>query len=569
MIRAMKARTRGIITSMVGKATAQEIIQDAIQVAIRPGTRPSARQVATPETRKVMKNEVPSGRATRMQEAGSFFTAGGTICYGLGMSNPLPFQTAKQLAAAIRKKKIGCVELLDLYLERIEAHNPELNAVIAMDVEGARKRAKAADKAVKAGRKLGPLHGVPMTLKESYDIAGYATTWGDPAFKDHKAEKNSLAAQRLLDAGVTLFGKTNVPLNLADWQSYNKVYGLTKNPWDLSRTPGGSSGGSGAALAAGLTGLEAGSDIGASIRNPAHYCGVFGHKPSWGVVSPRGHALNGNVAQADISVCGPLARGAADLEIAMDVMAGPDEIDGRGWTLTLPKSKKKKLRDFKVAVVANDPNCDVDQSVQDQIQALADFLGKQKAKVSDTARPAIDTAEQNDVYIRLLRAATSGRMPDEAWRQAARDAAALPDDDMSYFAQMQRGNSLSHRTWLQLNEKRHRMRLAWDAFFKDYDLLLCPVAVTAAFPHDHKDPRHERTIVVNNKKVPVVDQIFWAGYSCVTYLPASAAPIGLSSDGLPIGVQIVGPQYGDYSCIQFAKLLEQEYRSFVPPPAYS
>jgi amidase len=485
------------------------------------------------------------------------------------MSNTLPFQTAKQLAAAIRKKKIGCLELLDLYLERIEAHNPELNAVIAMDVDGARKRAKAADRAVKTGKKLGPLHGVPMTLKESYDIAGYPTTWGNPAFKDQKVEKNSLSAQRLLDAGVTLFGKTNVPLNLADWQSYNEVYGVTKNPWDHSRTPGGSSGGSGAALAAGLTGLEAGSDIGASIRNPAHYCGVFGHKPTFGVVSPRGHALAGNVAHADISVCGPLARGAADLEIAMDVMAGPDDIDGRGWTLTLPRSKKKTLREFKVAVVTSDPNCEPDQSVQDEIQKLADFLGRQKAKVSDTARPAIDTAEQNDVYVRLLRAATSGRMTDEAWRAAARDAAALPDDDMSYFAQMQRGNSLSHRDWLQLNEKRHRMRLAWDAFFKDYDLLLCPVAVTAAFPHDHKDPRHERLIVVNNKQVPVVDQIFWAGYSGVTYLPASAAPIGESVEGLPIGVQIVGPQYGDYSCIQFAKLLDQEYRSFVPPPAYA
>src|SRR3954469_1126187 len=553
---------------MVGKATAQAIIQEVIQMPNMPGTGPSARQVATPETRKVMKNEVPKGRAKRIQEAGNFFTAGGTVCYGRSMSNSLPFQTAKQLAAAIAKKKIGCVELLDLYLKRVEAHNPALNAIIAMDVEGARKRARAADKAVKAGKKLGPLHGVPMTLKESYDIAGYPTTWGNPAFKDKKVEKNSLATERLLAAGVTLFGKTNVPLNLADWQSYNEVYGVTNNPWDLSRTPGGSSGGSGAALAAGLTGLEAGSDIGASIRNPAHYCGVFGHKPTWGVVSPRGHALNGNVAQADISVCGPLARGAADLEIAMDVMAGPDEIDGRGWTLSLPRSKKKKLRDFKVAVVPSDPNCEVDQSVQDQIQALADFLGKNKAKVSDTARPAIDTAEQNDVYIRLLRAATSGRLPDAVWNQAARDAAALPDSDMSYFAQMQRGNSLSHRTWLQLNEKRHQMRLAWDAFFQDYDLMLCPVAVTAAFPHDQKGLRHLRTIVVNNKKVPVVDQIFWAGYAGLAYLPASVAPIGQTKDGLPIGVQIIGRQYDDYTCIQFAKLLEQEYRSFVPPPAY-
>ena len=280
------------------------------------------------------------------------------------MPQALPFQTAKQLAAAIRKKKIGCLELLDLYLERVKAYNPELNAIIAMDVEGARKRARAADKAVKAGRKLGPLHGVPMTIKESFDVAGYPTTWGDPAFKDTVIAKNSLVAQRMIDAGVTLFGKTNVPLNLADWQSYNEVYGSTNNPWDLGRTPGGSSGGSGAALAAGLTGIEAGSDIGASIRNPAHYCGVWGHKPSWGVVSPKGHALAGAVAYGDIGVVGPLARGAEDLEIALTAMAGPDSIDGRGWTLSLPRSKKTKLRDFKVAVLLTDPNAEVDDSVQ-------------------------------------------------------------------------------------------------------------------------------------------------------------------------------------------------------------
>jgi amidase len=168
----------------------------------------------------------------------------------------------------------------------------------------------------------------------------------------------------------------------------------------------------------------------------------------------------------------------------------------------------------------------------------------------------------------MLRATTSGRQTDAEFQEALRDAAALPDDDLSYFAQMQRGNTLSHRTWTQLNEKRHRMRLAWDAFFKDYDLMIAPVAQTAAFPHDQKTIRHERTIVVNNKKLPVVDQIFWAGYASITLLPATAAPIGETKDGLPIGVQIIGPQYGDYSTIAFAKLLEKEYRSFVPPPAY-
>ena len=255
------------------------------------------------------------------------------------MSLALPFRTAKQLASAVRKKKIGCLELLDLYLKRVEAHNPKLNAIIATDIPGARKRAKAADKAVKAGKKLGPLHGVPMTIKESFDVTGYSSTYGDPAFKKYIAPKNSLVAQRMVDAGVTLFGKTNVPLNLADWQSYNEIYGVTNNPWDLGRTPGGSSGGSGAALAAGLTGIEAGSDVGASIRNPAHYCGVYGHKPTYDVVSYKGHT-RGNVSVGDITVVGPLARGAEDLEIAMDVIAGPDEIDGRGWKLTVPRSKK-------------------------------------------------------------------------------------------------------------------------------------------------------------------------------------------------------------------------------------
>jgi amidase len=249
-------------------------------------------------------------------------------------------------------------------------------------------------------------------------------------------------------------------------------------------------------------------------------------------------------------------------------MAGPDEIDARGWKLALPKSNKRKLRDFRVAVVLSDANAEVDRSVQDEIQKLADFLGRRRARVSDRARPAFDTAELSDVYIRLLRAATSGRLGEAAWRQAAADAASAAPDDRSYFAQMQRGNSLPHRTWLQLNEKRHRMRLAWDAFFGDFDVLLCPVAVSAAFPHDHAGLRHNRTIVVDNRKQPVVDQIFWAGYSGVTLLPATAAPIGQSADGLPIGVQIVGPQYGDYQTIAFAKLLEKEYRGFVPPPAY-
>jgi len=486
------------------------------------------------------------------------------------MPTALPFQTAKQLATAIRKKKIGCVELLDLYLKRVETHNPALNAIIAMDVEGARKRAKAADRAVKSGKKLGPLHGVPMTIKESFNVAGYATTWGIPALKDNKVTTNALVTQRMLNAGVTLFGKTNVPLMLADFQSYNDVYGTTNNPWDPTRTPGGSSGGSAAALAAGLTGIEAGSDIGSSIRNPAHYCGVYGHKPTFNVVSGKGHAAGDWASPgADIAVVGPLARGAEDLEIAMEAMAGPDEIDGRGWKLALPRSKKKKLRDFKVAMLLDDRHGEVDHTVQDEIRKLADFLGRKNVKVSDTARPAFDTAEMNEVYLKLLNAATSRGLPDKDFEARREAAARFPADDHSARAHMLRGTTMSHRDWLAVNERRHRLRLVWDAFFRDYDILLCPVLSSAAFPHNHDPDRVNRTIIVNNRKVPAFDQLFWAGYSGATYLPATAAPIGQTADGLPVGVQIVGPQYGDYSCIQFAKLLEKEYRSFVPPPAYA
>src|SRR3990170_5952439 len=233
-----------------------------------------------------------------------------------------PFRSAKALAAEIRRKKIGCLELLDLYLSRVEKHNPALNAIIATEVENARKRARAADRALARKQVWGPLHGVPMTIKESYDVAGMPTTWGVPELRDNVAPGNALAVDRLLGAGVVLFGKTNVPIYLADWQSYNAIYGTTNNPWDLTRSPGGSSGGSAAALAAGLTGFEAGSDIGSSIRNPAHYCGVFGHKPTYGIVPPRGQSLPGRVATTDISVIGPLGRSADDLALGLAAMAG-------------------------------------------------------------------------------------------------------------------------------------------------------------------------------------------------------------------------------------------------------
>src|SRR5882672_11329741 len=295
------------------------------------------------------------------------------------------FRSAKHLASDIRRRKLGCLEALDLFLARVDRFTPQLNASLPSDVEAARRRARQADAALRKGKVWGPLHGVPMTVKESYDVAGMPTTWGLSELKDNVPPRNALAVDRLLGAGVVLFGKTNVPSWLADWQSFNPVYGTTNNPWDLSRTPGGSSGGSAAALAAGLTGFEAGSDIGSSIRNPAHYCGVYGHKPTYGIVPPRGQALPGRVAASDISVIGPMARSAEDLEIGLGVMAGPDDIAAAGYTLRLPTPRQKTLRDFKIAVMLTDPNSEVDAEVQAKIQAVADFLAGKRAKVSDRA----------------------------------------------------------------------------------------------------------------------------------------------------------------------------------------
>jgi amidase len=478
------------------------------------------------------------------------------------------FRSAKQLAADIRRRKLGCLEALDLFLARVARFNPQLNAIVASDVEAARRRARQADAALRKGKVWGPLHGVPMTVKESYDVVGMPTTWGLSELKDNMPPRNALSVDRLLGAGAVLFGKTNVPSWLADWQSFNPVYGTTNNPWDLSRTPGGSSGGSAAALAAGLTGFEAGSDIGSSIRNPAHYCGVYGHKPTFGIVPPRGQALPGRVAQGDISVIGPMGRSADDLALGLSVMAGADEIDGAGWRLALPAPRRKALRDFKVAVMLTDPVSEVDDEVQARVQAVADFLAKRKARVSDTARPAIDTAEAQRVYVLLLRAATAGRQTAAEFARNAEIARGLGPDDDSYYARMTRANVAPHRDWLAANEARHKMRWRWAEFFRDYDLLLCPAAASAAFPHDHEGERHERTIPVNGRRVPTTDQLFWAGYPGMAFLPATAAPAGFSRAGLPIGVQIVGPQYGDRTCIELARLLERDFQGFVPPPGY-
>jgi len=485
------------------------------------------------------------------------------------MSLPLVFRSATELARLLKARKISPRELLDLCLDQYARHNDTLNAVVVTDIDRARRSASASGRRLKAGNSMGPFDGVPMTAKESFDWKGTPSTWGVPRLKDNIAASDAVVLKRLTDAGAVVYGKTNVPLMLSDWQSFNDIYGTTSNPWDPARAPGGSSGGSAVALATGMSALEIGSDIGASIRNPAHYCGVYGHKPTWGVVPYRGHFLPSIVHPADISVAGPLARSARDLATMMKILAGSDGIDARGVTVALPPAKQTSFKEFRVAVMLTDPESEVDQPVQDLIAGLAKFLERRVRKLSMTARPEFSTREAMDIYIALLRSATSRRQTDEDFAENTTKVSAFRADDDSYYARMTRAYVMPHRAWLMVNERRHQMRLLWDKFFEDWDVLLCPAAASAAFPHDHEGERHDRLIEVNGKKVPTTDQLFWAGYSGGFLLPSTVAPLGLTPQGLPSGVQIVTRQYGDHTSIRFAELLEREYAAFVPPPGYA
>ncbi len=476
----------------------------------------------------------------------------------------LHFQSASALARSIREGQLTARGALEHFLDRIDRLNGPINAVIHQDRDGARARADAADAARAAGAPLGPLHGVPMTVKESYQVRGTPTTFGIPQFRDNITDRDAVAVQRLTAAGANVFGKTNVPIRLADFQSYNEIYGTTGNPWDLTRTPGGSSGGSAAALAAGLTGLEIGSDIGGSIRNPAHFCGVFGHKPTYGLCPTRGHSLDDSVAASDISVIGPLARSAEDLETALQLMAGPDEIDVPGLATDLPRLAEP-VSALKIGLWMSDPFCPTSAAVGERIQAVADRLGRAGARIDDRARPAIDPAHSHQVYSSLLQAAMSSRLPDEAFEKRLQ-VAERPDSAHDANAIIARADTMRHRTWGQLHEARTRLRWAWKAFFDEVDFLIIPVMPVTAFPHQH-GPEGTRTIEIDGQAHPYYCQTFWAGLTSVAHLPSTVIPAGVAADGLPVGLQIVGPAYSDLRTIALARRLEAMGLAFTPPPA--
>ena len=483
------------------------------------------------------------------------------------MNTALAYLPAFELALRIRRREISATELLRHYLHRVARLNPALNAIVVHDTERALQRAQQADAALARGELWGPLHGVPITVKESFNIAGLPTTFGHTEQRDNIASETAVAVQRLQAAGAIVFGKTNVPTALADWQSFNPVYGTTNNPWDVTRTPGGSSGGAAAALAAGLTGLELGSDIGASIRNPAHYCGVYGHKPTWGLLPMVGQQLHADETTDtfDIAAIGPLARSATDLILAMDILAAPVESYGpMGRAPAVWRDSGRSPAHCRVAVICDDAQAEVDESVRAPIRALAQFMRERGLQVSEDARP-VDSAETNHVYIHLLRAATGARLSDADYQRMQGLARDVDPAAQDYASRAYRGATLSHRDWHLLDQRRERLRRQWAAFFERYDLLICPVATTSAFKHNQVGERWQRMIDVNGHDQPTTEALFWAGYPGVVGLPATAIPLGRTAQGLPVGAQIIGPAFADPLCLRFAQWLEREYIGFTAP----
>jgi len=478
------------------------------------------------------------------------------------------FRSTAELAAALRERKVGALDLLDHFLARAERHNPRVNAIVAWDIESARARAREADAALARGESWGPLHGVPMTIKDSIEVAGMPTTSGAPELRDHRPAEHATVAQRAIDAGAIVFGKTNLPLYAGDFQSYNEVYGQTNNPWSLERTPGGSSGGAAAALAAGLTGFEIGSDIGGSIRNPAHYCGVYGLKPSHGVIPQRGHIPGppGLLSEPDLAVVGPMGRDAADLALGLDVLAGPDENEATGWRLALPPPRHEDLSEFRVGVWLDHPLCPVESEVGDRLQAAVDAVARRGARIDAQARP-VDGAASHSVYVQLLFGVLANGFPPAV---LAGFDAALPTltGVAGPQADAVRGASQRHRDWLRVEEQRQQMRRRWRDYFAEHDVLLAPVMPTVAFPHDHSEYT-TRTIEVNGAPFPYIQQLFWAGLTNVVFLPAVVAPVGLAASGLPVGIQIAAPYLEDRTAIRFAALLAREIGGFVAPPGFA
>jgi amidase len=464
------------------------------------------------------------------------------------MSEVGPTSSAVALTRALRAKQISARELLELYLARIERlDRPLVNAVVTLDAERALAAARAADDALARGGDLGPLHGLPITVKDAIATEGIRSTGGAVELADHVPAADAPAVARLKAAGAIVFGKTNLPRFCADSQAFNELFGTTNNPWSPEHVPGGSSGGSGAALAAGVTGAELGTDIGGSVRAPAHCCGVYALKPSYGVISNLGYldSVGGGALHTDMNTFGPMARAAEDLELLLSVLAGPSPRDELAWRVRLPACDIGTLRGLRVATWFDDEACRVDTEYLAMLRRAADALVDAGAHVED-AHPPVDYAAQTTLYVQLVAAAVSPSWPDDI------------ADTISG----------SHRAWLRRDERRAALRRTWAEWFADYDVLLGPVWCTPPFVHDQVGSMIEHIVMVNGVARNHHDISQWLMMANVTGMPATVVPIGRTAAGLPVGMQITAPFLHDRRAIRVAELVAPILGGYEIPPGF-
>ena len=459
--------------------------------------------------------------------------------------------SASELAAGIRAKEWSSRELLDLYLDRIDRLDGPVNAVVTLDADRARVAADAADVALARGDAVGPLHGLPITIKDAIETEGIRSTGGAVELTDHVPTRDAPAVARLKDAGAVVFGKTNLPRWSADFQTYNELFGVTNNPWDLQRTVGGSSGGAAAAVAAGFTSFELGTDIGGSVRIPAHCCGTFSLKPSFGVVPQRGYLshVGGGTTDVDINVFGPIARSADDLDLLLGVLAGPEPERADAWRIDLPECRVQSLGDLRIGTWLDDPVSPIQSEYLGMLRAAVDQLADAGAHVDDD-RPPVDFAAQRELFVRMIVPAMA---PSLAHDQTEEQADA---------------SSGSHLAWLRAEEERAALRATWAEWFRGHDLLLLPVVTVPAFPHDHDPEMFGRTIEVDGETRPLITTIDWLGLIGIVGLPSAVVPIGRTAEGLPVGMQIVAPYLHDRRAVRAAQLVSAVLGGFEAPPGY-
>jgi amidase len=467
----------------------------------------------------------------------------------------------------LRSRTVSSLELVDAAITKIEADDHRINSIVVKAFDPARQAAKVADRRLAEGEHS-PLLGVPITIKEAFNVAGLPTTWGHPTAREFRPEADSVPVQRLKAAGAIVLGKSNVPLNAIDFQSYNDVYGTTNNPWNIARTPGGSSGGSAAAIAAGYVALELGSDQAGSLRIPAHFCGVLAHRPTFGLVPLRGLCPPGAPAlqyNTEFVTAGPIARSAEDLSIALDVLAAPDLPQAEAWRLVLPSPQKRSLADFRILVLEEHPSVPTSREIRSAFSQLIERLEDSGATVLRRSDRLPDLSAHTRIYRKLLAASVAALPADLEFAQRRVAAEMLSEENLMLAAEGLRGLTATHRDWIKTNRQRIELVERWRGLFEEIDVLVCPVSPTTAFGHDHSDI-FRRSIRVDETRVPYLDQTSWCGLASLTGFPATTMPLQFSGEGLPIGMQIMAGPFRDRTSLKFARCYEQSFGGFVPPP---